>query len=136
MKKALLVKKDMPANKFIIQALNELGYEAEVVHSFSKAVQKIRNGFDAVITGLYLDTSGETGFGEFGKSGALVARTAKDSGVPHVILATTTSGALDSSDENLLAGIKVVDLLDSSREEMKRILAEELSGDSVPASFN
>ena len=131
MKKALLVKKEgMHVNAEITQILNKLGYDVDLASSFTEAAEKIRDGVDAVITGLYLERQIRTCFDTVEKSGIFVAITARDSGVPHVALATIAPEALTDSDKKLLEGIKVIDLAALNREELERVLTEDLSDNS------
>jgi len=125
MKTALIVRKDFEVNKIIAQALAELGFEnVETVHSFTEAAIRIREGVDAVVAGSRLNTAGETGVAQFPKSGIFVARTAKDAGVPHVVLATASIADLHRNELNLLKGIPVIDISATSRNDIKILLAE------------
>ena len=129
MKKALLAGEEgIYGNAEIMQTLNELGYDIDFVSSFSEAVERIRDGIDAVITGLYLETQMKTCFDATAKSGIFVAITARDSGVPHVALVTETPEVLSDTDKIILKGIKIIDLSRETRESLKKTLADFTGG--------
>ena len=128
MKKALLVKKDMPVNTLIIKALEELDYSVEQVSNFRQAAEAIRQGVDAVITGYVLESMPEE-IDQVNNNGATVAMLAQNVGVANVKMITSIPEQIEAADRMLLGNTQIISLseLSGTREDVMQALKEKLA---------